>query len=310
MAAVPSRRSFTGSGPHLLELRPRLGRHVPDDSITAHMESFYHRVFEALPIFLQRRIHPLEFSLQEFMAAAARAGHRVVLDAGAGESRFRTLFQGCRYIAVDLGVGDHTWDYSGLDLRANLSALPVRSASVDAVLNTQVLEHVTDPAAVLVELARVLKPGGVLYLTAPQGWHEHQQPHDYFRFTRFALERMLAAAGFDRWEMEPMGGYFWYLGHRLTYIPKVLFQDLRGWRRVACFPLELAALAVFCFFAPLLCTFLDGLDRQREFTLCYRVRAVRAFGQAGQAGDATGGTLAASDRLSRERGRTGFDGSN
>lgn len=239
------------------------------------MGSFYHRLFQRLPRFLQRQIHPLEFALQDFMTAAAGEGHATVIDAGAGESRFRHLFNRSRYIAVDLGIGDGAWDYGGLDLRADLAWLPFRSGAADAVVNTQVLEHVPDPQRVLGEFSRVLRPGGILYLTAPQGWHEHQQPHDFYRFTRFALDRLLKEAGFRQREITPMGGYFHYLGHRLTFIPKVLFQDRTGPGRWLLFPLELAALALFCLIAPVLCTWLDRLDRKREFTLCYRVRAVR-----------------------------------
>jgi SAM-dependent methyltransferase len=160
-------------------------------------------------------------------------------------------------------------------LLGDLSAIPIDSESVDIVLNIQVLEHVTSPAQILREIHRVLKPGGTLYLTAPQGWHEHQSPHDYFRFTREALQLLFEEAGFPDPKIESQGGYFHYLGHRLTYIPKVLFGSRSGLLRGLFFPLELLSLSLFCFCLPVLCYYLDRLDSRQEFTLGYRCVVVK-----------------------------------
>lgn len=239
------------------------------------MADLYLQLFGRLPKFLQRRIHPLEFAIQDFVRSADSSTESgIVLDAGAGEARFRDTFRdsGKMYLAVDSGVGDGEWDYSGIDVQADLLSLPLGGETIDLALNCQVLEHVSDPARLIEELYRVLKPGGRLFLTAPQGWHEHQQPNDYFRFTRFALTRLFCQAGFQIETIEAMGGYFHYLGHRLTYIPKILFQHRSGWKRILLLPLEAASLGLFCFLSPLACYYLDRLDRKKEFTLCYRCR--------------------------------------
>lgn len=238
------------------------------------MANGYLAVYERLPEFFKRRINPMEYALREFVreAAGRHQGQRV-LDAGAGEGRFRGLFQGHRYFAFDLAVGEAEWDYSALDACVDLSRLPLKSRSVGAVLNTQVLEHVPDPQAVIKEFRRVLRPGGMLYLSAPQGWHEHQQPHDFFRFTQFSLRMMMERAGLQDIEIQPLGGYFHYLGQRFTYVPKIVFQHRRGLPRLLLFPFELLSLALFCFFLPILCYYLDALDRKKEFTLIYRCRA-------------------------------------
>lgn len=233
------------------------------------MSSFYLRVYGRLPEFLKRRINPLEYAIEEFVKGAAAAPGHKVLDAGAGEARFADYFSKHFYVALDACIGDELWDYSKVQLTADLAALPLRESVVDTVLNIQVLEHVKNPGLVLSELHRVLKPGGRLYLTAPQGWSEHQQPHDFYRFTRFALQHLLAEAGFKEIEIKALGGYFHYLGHRLTHVPKVLFPPLPGVVRVLFFPLELATLALFCLAFPIACYYLDGLDGSREFTLGY-----------------------------------------
>jgi SAM-dependent methyltransferase len=240
------------------------------------MGGFYLRAFELLPGFLKRRIFPLDDSIHSFMLEVKPANSDgLVLDAGSGEGRFREYFSGCRYLAIDSQVGDSSWDYSNVDVAADLAAIPLPTCSTDLVLNIQVLEHVSDPQEVVNELFRVLKPGGRLLLTAPQGWHEHQQPNDFFRFTQYSLTPIFSTAGFRSVEVQPIGGYFHYLGHRLTFIPKILFQKRSGWLRVVLFPLELLSLVVFCFLSPLVCYYFDSFDTDKEFTLCYKCVATK-----------------------------------
>lgn len=239
------------------------------------MSGFYLKVYDRLPQFLKRRINPLEYSVEEFVRSANSGSGRVVLDAGAGEARYARYFSNHVYVALDSTAGDPSWDYSRIHIQGDLASLPLAPGSVDTVVSTQVLEHVPDPVQTLKELQRVLRPGGRLYLTAPQGWHEHQAPNDYFRFTRYSLERILEQAGFVDVAVHPLGGYFHYLGHRLTYIPKVLFQDRQGLQRALLFPLELGSLFLFCLAGPILCFYLDRLDNKKEFTLLYRCTATK-----------------------------------
>ncbi|MEO5924090.1 MAG: class I SAM-dependent methyltransferase [Bryobacteraceae bacterium] len=184
-----------------------------------------------------------------------------VLDAGAGEGSYRSYFSAQRYCGLDLGVGDGAWDYSNLDVLGDLSVLPFRNGAFDATLNVVTLEHVKEPAQVIQELARVLAPGGQLLIVAPHEWEEHQQPHDYFRYTRYGLRYLLERAGFRDIEVEPVGGFFRLLSRRLL-------------NALQFFPGPLALVAAV-FFAPpaLLLPLLDPLDKQRNFTLGYICRA-------------------------------------
>ena len=118
-------------------------------------------------------------------AASLPAG-RALLDAGAGEGNYKHYFARHRYCGLDLGVGDSAWNYSRWMWSAILSTLPFRDAAFDACLNIVTLEHVRDPARVYANW-RAARPGGRMLLIAPLEWEEHQQPHDYYRYTRYGL---------------------------------------------------------------------------------------------------------------------------
>ena len=131
----------------------------------------------------------------------------VVLDLGCGHKPYRNLLlsppsRATRYIGVDLPGNP----YSQPDLEWDGSALPLADASVDCVLMTEVLEHCPEPLAVLGEVFRVLRPAGFLFLTVPFIWPMHTVPHDEFRYTPFALDRLLRTAGFGDPRVEATGG--------------------------------------------------------------------------------------------------------
>ena len=223
-----------------------------------------------LPSFLVDSLDPVTRIIEkevEWVADLSRDGH-IILDAGAGEARHRAHFRRGRYIALDSGVGDPGWDYTRLDICGNLQRLPLRDASMDAVLCMVVLEHTRKPGEVLKEFARVLKPGGICTLVLPFLWEEHQVPHDYFRFTRYGIRSLLEELPFKVELLEPMGGFFRVCSRRCFNLLG-LFQG--GWRW-----LVFAALAPFFgFLFPLMLHFMDPLDGLKNFTLGFRVRLIR-----------------------------------
>ncbi|MGH9646346.1 MAG: class I SAM-dependent methyltransferase [Bryobacteraceae bacterium] len=220
----------------------------------------YDKLRSLLPGAVSRYVMHFEASIEDAVAQFAGslpAGARV-LDAGAGETAHKHYFAAQRYCGLDLAVGDKAWDYSKLDVLGDLETLPFPDSTFDAAINIVTLEHVLHPERVICELARVLKPGGRLLLVAPLQWEEHQQPHDYLRFTRFALYRMLHDAGFPPYiSIQPVGGLFRLISRRLL-------------NALQFFPGPLMFVAAI-FFAPpaLVLPLLDPLDQDRSFTLGY-----------------------------------------
>jgi len=146
------------------------------------------------------------------------AGHRI-LDAGAGELRFKPFCSHLNYVSQDFGQyegsGDGKglqtggWDTKRIDLVCDISAIPEPDATFDAILCTEVLEHVPDPTSALDEFARLLKPGGKLILTAPFVSLVHFAPYHFCTgFSRYWYEHHLIKRGFEIEELTPNGDWF------------------------------------------------------------------------------------------------------
>ena len=219
----------------------------------------YETLRNLLPDSLGRYVMHFEAAIEDAVANFAESLPRGIrmLDAGAGETAHKHYFAAQRYCGLDLAVGDKAWDYSKLDVLGDLETLPFSNRTFDAAINIVTLEHVLNPELVICELGRVLAPNGRLLLVAPLQWEEHQQPHDYGRFTRFALDRLLRQAGFTDISIQPVGGIFRLISRRLL-------------NALQFFPGPLVFVAAI-FFAPpaLMLPLLDPLDKDRSFTLGY-----------------------------------------
>lgn len=159
----------------------------------------------------------------DFMRRAARElppGSRVI-DVGAGDAPYRELFDHHEYLTSDWEHSLHE-ELPAVDIVAPADSLPVDDGSFDAVLFTQVLEHLAEPGAALAELLRVLRPGARLYLTAPLVWELHELPYDYYRYTSAGLRHLLERAGFEDVEVEPRNDCFSTLAQLMRNMAHVM----------------------------------------------------------------------------------------
>jgi SAM-dependent methyltransferase len=189
-----------------------------------------------------------------------------ILDAGAGHQPYRELFAHCEYLASDW-AGSVYDAHLDADIVAPLHDLPIGDRVLDAVLCTQVLEHVPNPREALAEISRVLKPGGKLFLTAPLSWPLHEEPYDFYRYTNHGLREIVAGAGLEVESIDGSTSYFTTVAILLEAAPSVLGW---GWSlpekllRKLVLPLVVRVLPL-----------LDRFDRRRSFPsdfLCVAVK--------------------------------------
>ena len=127
---------------------------------------------------------------------------------------------------------------AALDAECDLNVgLPVRDHAFDVVILSDVLEHIRQPTVVWNELIRTLAPGGVLLGNAPFMYWIHEAPHDYCRYTEFALRAAIADAGGEIVSIEAIGGSLDvladFVGKHLGLFPLIGQPIARATARVA-----------------------------------------------------------------------------
>lgn len=206
-----------------------------------------------------------------------------VLDMGAGSCPYRSLFAHCRYQTQDFAelAADQLrhGNYGSIDYRCDIASVPVPDRAFDAILCTEVLEHVREPIKAVQEMARILRPGGRLMLTAPLGSGIHQEPYHYYGgYTPYWYRDFLAAAGFSQIKVEANAGSLRFFAQEAIRF----VQTSRPFKLGMPLPLELLWLPLWALLAPvlllaipLLCRYLDRFDREQRFTVGYFVTAIK-----------------------------------
>jgi len=134
--------------------------------------------------------------------------HGLLLEVGCGDQPYRSLVpQDCRYVGIDHGESAGNFDMSANKeiILYSGEVFPCGDGEFDAILHTEVLEHVFQYRKFLLECRRVLKPGGEMMFTVPFQARFHFAPHDYFRYTPSALNALLEEAGFGEVKIAPRG---------------------------------------------------------------------------------------------------------
>ncbi|MSS73343.1 MAG: class I SAM-dependent methyltransferase [Candidatus Latescibacteria bacterium] len=157
---------------------------------------------------------------RRYIAGAVRYGRGRMLDVGCGGQPYRGLFAPAVSACVGLDRRGNP------DVKGDAQALPFRAGAFDTILCGQVLEHLPEPGRAMAEMGRTLRTGGHLIVTAPHIWGIHEEPHDYYRFTRYGLCHLMRQAGLEVVEVRAMAGYWVTAGARFCYYLEVFERGL------------------------------------------------------------------------------------
>ncbi|MBM3137675.1 MAG: class I SAM-dependent methyltransferase [Chloroflexi bacterium] len=138
----------------------------------------------------------LEYEILQKSPIAGR-----ILDVGGGKKAhyLKHLPEGLQIESVNIDpVIEPTW------LIEPGAPFPVADSSFDNVICMNTLEHIYDVHPVLKEMFRVLKTGGVAYISVPFMFRIHAHPDDYFRATPSWWRESIRIAGFSRLELQPL----------------------------------------------------------------------------------------------------------
>ena len=201
---------------------------------------------------------------RELSIAASNYLRGRLIDIGCGEKPYRNLMAPwvTEHVGVDQEGTSH--DRSNVDLFGTAYAIPVPDGSFDNALCTAVLEHLEEPEAALRECSRVLATGGVAVYTVPFIWHLHEEPRDFYRFSKHGLRYLFEKAGFEIVELKALSGFWVTFGQLLVYN---LYRANRGplrWLRIV----DAAGLLIQGFAYAL-----DRIDRTEQWTWMYLVVA-------------------------------------
>jgi ubiquinone/menaquinone biosynthesis C-methylase UbiE len=186
----------------------------------------------------------------EKVLSAVPAGSKI-LDAGAGELKYKRFCEHLVYVSQDfaqydgqgngLGLQTQKWDQNRLDIVSDITSIPKPDASFDAVMCIEVLEHLPDPVKALRELTRLLRPGGLMILTAPFCSLTHFAPY-FFQsgYSRYFYEYWLSELGLNIVYIQWNGNYFEYLAQELRRLP--IFT--KKYAENSIYPIEAIALEI------------------------------------------------------------------
>lgn len=163
---------------------------------------------------------------KQYLSPAALSQFRVTLPLLLAHARGRLIDLGCGDMPFRANVAGQVSAYDSLDLfprRVDVTFIgDIQHMSMigDGVYDTglciEVLEHVPDPFQAAREIYRILAPGGRLIVSVPHLSRLHDEPHDYYRYTRHGLRRLLEQAGFAVPVIQKRGGFFSFVGHQVS----------------------------------------------------------------------------------------------
>lgn len=201
---------------------------------------------------------------RELRSAAQKHMKGVLLDIGCGRKPYKDLL--APYVTEHIGIDhDKTFhDKSNIDRFGTAYDIPAGDGEFDSAVCTAVLEHLEEPEQALRECYRVLKPEGIAIYSVPFIWHLHEEPRDFYRYSKYGLKYLFEKAGFEIVEIKALSGFWVTFGQLFVYnICRLNRGPLRWFRVISVVALAIQAVAYV----------LDKIDKTEQWTWMYMVVA-------------------------------------
>lgn len=184
-------------------------------------QSFYPT---AIGIFLNPFYIARKRLIQNIREFAIYFGGGDLLDIGCGTKPYESLFNVDRYVGLEIPGGGHDDKAKSANVYYDGKNFPFKESAFDYVILNEVLEHVFEPEEFIGNVYNLLKPDGLLFITVPFVWNEHEKPYDYGRYTSFGLKYLVSKKGFEIINYRKSGYYVETLAQMFSsYIYTVLF---------------------------------------------------------------------------------------
>lgn len=142
---------------------------------------YFFKKYDKLYAFLISIVSPAlpDLKLRKFLREHAEKENIICINLGSGNSDISPYVSN-----IDI------FSYDNVDMTCDIKNLPLKNDCVDAVINTLVLEHISEPEKVVGEIHRVLKKGGLVYSVVPFIFNFHASPSDYQRWTSEGMRHL------------------------------------------------------------------------------------------------------------------------
>jgi len=192
-----------------------------------------------------------------------------LIDIGCGTKPYKDFWS--HVVTKHIGI-DHSsvlHNKENIDLFATAYAIPLGDESFDSAICNAVLEHLEEPESAIRECYRLLKPGGIAIYSVPFIWHLHEEPRDFFRYSKYGLKYLFEKVGFEIVELKALSGFWVTFGQLLVYnLYRINYGPLRWLRIVDAVGLLIQAISYT----------LDRIDKTEQWTWMYMVVAQKPGG--------------------------------
>lgn len=168
------------------------------------------------------------FYHKELFAAIKMNVKGNLLDIGCGNKPYLEIIKPLidSYIGCDIIQSSNNC----VDILCNANQIPLETGTFDTIISTQTIEHVEDHQGLVNEAYRLLKKGGRFILSGPMYWPLHEEPHDFFRFTKHGFAHILHKAGFEIITINENGGKWAVAGQALLNAIYPAMFNVKGFK--------------------------------------------------------------------------------